>query len=88
MLFAYQAITMAKAILCNPAIIVAGAARRLGVVPSHPLSRYCHPIDWPQVSHWVRFVRAKGCSKRAVGRTASWCTISAIAGKELPACRG
>ena len=22
--------------------------------------RYFYPIDWPQISHWVRFVRAKG----------------------------
>ena len=22
--------------------------------------RYLYPIDWPQISHWVRFVRAKG----------------------------
>ena len=23
--------------------------------------RYFYPIDWPQLSAWVRFVRAKGC---------------------------
>jgi hypothetical protein len=34
MLSAYQAITVAKAMLCNPEIIVAWAARRLGIVPS------------------------------------------------------
>ena len=22
--------------------------------------RWFYPIDWPQISHWVRFVRAKG----------------------------
>ena len=22
--------------------------------------RYFYPIDWPQISHWVRFVRAGG----------------------------
>ena len=34
---------------------------------SSPSSRYFYPIDWPQISHWVRFVRAKGCCQ-ACGR--------------------
>jgi hypothetical protein len=29
--------------------------------------RYFYPIDWPQLSAWVRFVRAKGCCE-ACGR--------------------
>jgi len=29
-------------------------------VPIKPELRYLYPIDWPQVSRWVRFVRAKG----------------------------
>ena len=29
--------------------------------------RYFYPIDWPQLSTWVRFVRAKGCCE-ACGR--------------------
>ena len=30
-------------------------------MPIKPELRYLYPIDWPQVSRWVRFVRAKGC---------------------------
>ena len=30
-------------------------------MPIKPELRYYYPIDWPQVSRWVRFVRAKGC---------------------------
>jgi hypothetical protein len=29
-------------------------------MPIRPELKYFYPIDWPQVSHWVRFVRAKG----------------------------
>ena len=29
-------------------------------MPIKPELRYYYPIDWPQISHWVRFVRAKG----------------------------
>jgi hypothetical protein len=29
-------------------------------MPIKPELRYFYPIDWPQVSHWVRFVRAGG----------------------------
>ena len=29
-------------------------------MPIKPELRYFYPIDWPQISHWVRFVRAKG----------------------------
>src|SRR5829696_3657096 len=29
-------------------------------MPIKPELRYLYPIDWKQVSHWVRFVRAKG----------------------------
>ena len=29
-------------------------------MPIKPELRYLYPIDWPQVSRWVRFVRAKG----------------------------
>src|SRR3954452_2432268 len=29
-------------------------------MPIKPELRWYYPIDWPQVSHWVRFVRAKG----------------------------
>jgi hypothetical protein len=29
-------------------------------MPIRPEFKYLYPIDWPQVSHWVRFVRAKG----------------------------
>ncbi len=29
-------------------------------MPIKPELRYFYPIDWPQVSRWVRFVRAKG----------------------------
>ena len=44
----------------------AGADRGLGSLrpnqpmPIKPELRYFYPIDWPQVSHWVRFVRAGG----------------------------
>ena len=44
-----------------------GAHRRPGravqlstAMPIKPELRYYYPIDWPQVSRWVRFVRAKG----------------------------
>jgi hypothetical protein len=30
-------------------------------MPIKPELRWYYPIDWPQISHWVRFVRAKGC---------------------------
>ena len=36
-------------------------------MPIKPELRYFYPIDWPQVSRWVRFVRAKGCCE-ACGR--------------------
>jgi hypothetical protein len=29
-------------------------------VPIRPELRFLYPIDWPQISRWVRFVRAKG----------------------------
>ena len=29
-------------------------------MPIKPELRYFYPIDWPQISHWVRFVRAEG----------------------------
>ena len=29
-------------------------------MPIKPELRWYYPIDWPQISHWVRFVRAKG----------------------------
>ena len=29
-------------------------------MPIKPELRWFYPIDWPQVSRWVRFVRAKG----------------------------
>jgi len=29
-------------------------------MPIKPELRYYYPIDWPQVSRWVRFVRAQG----------------------------
>lgn len=29
-------------------------------MPIRPALRWYYPIDWPQVSHWVRFVRARG----------------------------
>ena len=29
-------------------------------MPIKPELRYYYPIDWPQVSRWVRFVRARG----------------------------
>ena len=32
-----------------------------------PELHYYYPIDWPQISRWVRFVRAKGCCE-ACGR--------------------
>ena len=30
-------------------------------MPIKPELRWYYPIDWQQISHWVRFVRAKGC---------------------------
>jgi hypothetical protein len=36
-----------------------------------PELRYLYPIDWPQVSHRVRSVRAKG-RRRAAARMAPW----------------
>ena len=30
-------------------------------MPIKPELRYYYPIDWPQISRWVRFERAKGC---------------------------
>ena len=29
-------------------------------MPIKPELRYFYPIDWKQISHWVRLVRAKG----------------------------
>ena len=29
-------------------------------MPIRPELRFLYPIDWPQISRWVRFVRAKG----------------------------
>lgn len=29
-------------------------------MPIRPALRWYYPIDWPQLSHWVRFVRACG----------------------------
>ena len=29
-------------------------------MPIKPELRWYYPIDWPQISHWVRFVRDKG----------------------------
>jgi hypothetical protein len=41
-------------------------------MPIRPELRYLYPIDWPQISFWVRFRRAKGrCEvcRRPHGRT-------------------
>ena len=42
-------------------------------MPIKPELRYFYPIDGPQISHWVRFVRAKGhCPVRSdIDRAAS-----------------
>ena len=40
---------------------LSGRATTLSAMPIKPELRYHYPIDWPQVSRWVRFVRAKGC---------------------------
>src|SRR3954447_2283129 len=37
-----------------------GRLSRSQPMPIKPELRWYYPIDWPQVSHWVRFVRAKG----------------------------
>ena len=29
-------------------------------MPIRPALRWYYPIDWPQLSHWVRFIRARG----------------------------
>ena len=33
-------------------------------MPIRPEFKYLYPIDWPQISHWVRFVRAKDAPLR------------------------
>ena len=33
-------------------------------MPIRPENRWLYPIDWPQVSKWVRFVRAQGRCER------------------------
>lgn len=33
-------------------------------MPIRPELKYFYPIDWPQVSQWVRFVRARGRCER------------------------
>ena len=40
-------------------------------MPIKPELRYFYPIDWPQISHWVRFVRAKGRCQ-VCGRPQTW----------------
>ena len=30
-------------------------------MPIRPELRWYYPIDWPQLSHWVRFTRSRGC---------------------------
>ncbi len=37
-----------------------GSLSRNPPMPIKPELRWFYPIDWPQISHWVRFVRAKG----------------------------
>lgn len=40
-------------------------------MPIRPQHRWLYPIDWPQISHMVRFVRAKGrceCCARPHGQ--------------------
>ena len=39
---------------------MAGRAAKDRAVPIRPELRFFYPIDWPQISHWVRFVRARG----------------------------
>ena len=29
-------------------------------MPIRPEPRYFYPIDWPQISHWVRFTATSG----------------------------
>lgn len=36
-------------------------------MPIRPQRRWLYPIDWRELSQWVRFVRAKGCCQ-ACGR--------------------
>ena len=39
---------------------MAGRPAKDRAVPIRPELRFFYPIDWPQISHWVRFVRARG----------------------------
>ena len=41
-------------------------------MPIRPELKSLYPIDWPQISHWVPFVRAKGAAMSVAGRMAKW----------------
>ncbi len=49
-------------------------------MPIRPELRFFYPIDWPQISHWVRFVRAYGhceaCGRPLAGSSASSATAA------------
>ena len=57
-----------------------GSLSRNPPMPIKPELRWYYPIDWPQISHWVRFVRAKGrcqvCGRPHGGRCAIWATAA------------
>ena len=56
-------------------------------MPIRPELRYFYPIDWPQISHWVRFVRAKGAARSAAGRMVRLFSTWATAAGGTSSCR-
>jgi hypothetical protein len=56
-------------------------------VPIKPELRWFYPIDWPQISHWVRFVRAKGAARSGAGHMVRSCGIWAMAAGGTRCCR-
>ena len=44
-------------------------------MPIKPELRWYYPIDWPQISHWVRFVREGRCQVCGRGHGAMVCHL-------------
>ena len=60
-------------------------------MPIRPELRWFYPIDWPQVSRWVRFVRAGGrceaCGRPHGGTVRTWATAAGGRGGGRPGAR-
>ena len=69
-----------------------GSLASSAAMPIKPELRFFYPIDWPQISHWVRFVRAGGkcqvCGRPHGAIVQTWAMAAGGMSNSRPAHRG